>query len=106
MGVSESHEDLSGIIQCAGCQRIAIESDGEPGWISAARVGQRGKMHCPAGWVLSDEFRGRSGSMCTAEHGERIDGLLGKWNFDDWNGKRPRCVFADKCKGVDCGAHG
>jgi len=95
-----------GSIQCAGCQRIAIDSDGDQGYITASRVGQRGKMHCPAGWVLSSDFKGTFGPKCLAEHGGRTDNLLGKWSFADWGGKKPKCIFADKCKDVECGTHG
>eukprot|EP00928_Gymnodinium_smaydae_P026900 TRINITY_DN20977_c0_g3_i1.p1 TRINITY_DN20977_c0_g3~~TRINITY_DN20977_c0_g3_i1.p1 ORF type:complete len:1480 (+),score=208.35 TRINITY_DN20977_c0_g3_i1:109-4548(+) len=104
--VTSSNEELSGAIQCAGCHRLAIQSDGEQGWITAARVGQRGKMRCPSGWVLTDDFRGQPGPLCTADGGERDDGLLGKWSFEAWSGKQPRCIFEDRCKGLDCGQHG
>eukprot|EP00929_Paragymnodinium_shiwhaense_P081365 TRINITY_DN4255_c0_g1_i4.p1 TRINITY_DN4255_c0_g1~~TRINITY_DN4255_c0_g1_i4.p1 ORF type:complete len:1739 (-),score=319.43 TRINITY_DN4255_c0_g1_i4:70-4893(-) len=104
--VTQTNEDVSGLIKCAGCPRLAIDSDGERGWISAARVGQRGKMSCPAGWVLTTDFRGKPGPLCTAEEGYRLDNLPGSWNFDDWGGKKPLCVFEDKCKDIDCGDHG
>eukprot|EP00927_Polykrikos_kofoidii_P037427 TRINITY_DN31579_c0_g1_i1.p1 TRINITY_DN31579_c0_g1~~TRINITY_DN31579_c0_g1_i1.p1 ORF type:complete len:3157 (-),score=485.12 TRINITY_DN31579_c0_g1_i1:164-8365(-) len=104
--VTMANKDVDGQIQCAGCPRTAIDSDGERGWIAAGRIGEHGRMHCHAGWVLPPEFIEVAGPICVAVAGRREDALLGSWSFAAFNGKRPRCIFEDKCKDVDCGDHG